>query len=69
MNLDAHQHGEFINLVLNNEAAGIGTFPATVQVVIERAGGFIRSGTGRSAAPPIAYAAEVDTSDTCIYGI
>ena len=65
MNLDAHQHGEFINLVLNNEAAGIGTFPATVQVVIERAGGFIRSGTGRSAAPPIAYAAKVDTSDTC----
>ena len=63
MGLDSTRHGEYINLVLNNELSGIGVFPATIQEVIERAGGFIRSGAQRTVNAPMAYAGSVDKTD------
>ena len=45
--------------------SNIGVFPATVQAVIDRAGGFIRGGGHRVMSAPMAYAGEVERDNSC----
>ena len=59
MNLDSSRYGEFIKCTLNDEAAGKGSFPKSVQSVVNGARAFIPVQRPMALATPTVYAKDV----------
>ena len=65
MNLDRAKYGEFIKSTLNDEGAGKGVFPKTVQAVVSGARAFLPIQRPVQASTPTAYSTDVQVCYRC----
>ena len=65
INLDRAKYGEFIKSTLNDEGAGKGVFPKTVQAVVSGARAFLPIQRPVQASTPTAYSTDVQVCYRC----